>query len=263
MDTVGEQLRSARLAKNLTIEDVVEKTKIRGHFIRCMEDQELGELPSGFAAQSFLRQYALLLELDADRLVRDVSISLPGLDDDPEIVVTPDHQTPSLFFVKKAIRETRAAMKRRAATIGKAVIALGLIVTGSTFWFLSSNSGEDAGSPATSRQSPVPTISPPVEAAVSAPIEESGTLLEVEIEATDRVWVRWVIDAANEGEATLNAGERKLIQADAMVQTTIGDAAAVNLVVNGELQAPLGLSEQVRHLEITREGLTRVPPDTF
>ena len=263
MDTVGEQLRSARLAKNLTIEDVVEKTKIRGHFIRCLEDQELGELPSGFVAQSFLRQYALLLELDADQLVIDASISLASLDEGPEIVVTPSHETPSMFFVKKAVRETRAAMRRRAATIGKAVIALGLIVTGSTWWFVSNNSGEGGGISASSRESAAPTTSPPLEAAAPASISVPATPLEVEIEATNRVWIRWVIDGGDEGEATLYAGERKRIQADDLLQTTIGDAAAVNLVINGEFQAPLGESRQVRHIEITREGLTGVPPDTF
>ena len=263
MDTVGEQLRSARLAKNLTIEDVVNKTKIRGHFIRCMEEQELGELPSGFAAQSFLRQYALLLELDADQLVRSAATLLPSLDEDSEIVVAPSHETPSMFFVKKAVRETRAAMRRRAATIGKAVIALGLIVTGSTFWLHSSNGGEDGDSSAGPAESAVPVNSPPLEATASASISESATRLEVEIEATSRVWIRWVIDGSSIGEATLIAGERKRIQADALLQTTIGDAAAVNLVINGELQAPLGLPEQVRHLEITREGLTRVPPNSF
>ena len=263
MDTVGEQLRSARLAKNLSIEDVVERTKIRGHFIRCMEDQELGELPSEFAAQSFLRQYALLLELDADQLVRDAAISFPSLDEDSEIVVAPGHETPSMFFVKKAVRETRAAMRRRAATIGKAAIAVGLIVTGSTFWFLSSESGEDGGSPVGSAESVAPVRSPPLGAVASASVSGSATRVEVEIEATNRVWVRWVIDEGSEGEATLSTGERKRIQADALVQTTIGDAAAVNLLINGELQAPLGLPEQVRHLEITREGLTRVPPNSF
>ena len=263
MDTVGEQLRSARLAKNLTIEDVVETTKIRGHFIRCMEDQELGELPSEFAAQSFLRQYALLLELDADQLVRDAGTLFPSLDEEPEVVVAPSHETPSMFFVKKAVRETRAAMRRQAATIGKAVIAVGLIVTGSTMWVLSSNGGEDGGSSARSAESVVPTDPEPLGAAASTPISEAATLLEVEIEATNRVWIRWVLDGGEEGEAILNAGERKRIQADALVQTTIGDAAAVNLAINGELQAPLGLPEQVRHLAITREGLTRVAPDTF
>ena len=281
MDTVGEQLRSARLAKNLKIEDVVKKTKIRGHFIRCMEDQELGELPSEFAAQSFLRQYALLLELDAEQLVRDASLSVPSLDEHPEIVAALGYETPSLFFVQKAVRETRAAIRRRTAPIGKAVIALGLIVTCSTLWFYSTNTGDGGRQTASSAGSPATRASPPLEAAASksgtrnsrgtgpqasptlASIPGSSSPLELEIQAIDRVWIRWLIDGDDEGQATLNSQERKRIRADDLVQVTIGNAGAVNLVVNGAPQAPVGLPDEVRHLEITREGLTRIPPGTF
>ena len=305
MATVGEQLRSARLAKNLTIEEIAEKTKIRGHFIHCLEDQDLDKLPSKFAAQSFLRQYAFLLELDAEQLLRDASPTLPGLDEPPEPVEKSGQHTSSMFFVRKAAHATRAAIRRNAVSIGKIVIAFGLIVSGSTFWFLLSDSGKpgsrtgsaaapasratrsgleaiasapgaggptDAGSQAREARSPVDRAassreqgSPANRPSRTVLESRSGAAspIEVEIEATERVWVRWLIDGGEDGEIFVNAGARHRIEADAEILATIGNAGAANLILSGEAQSAIGEPGQVRHIRITRSGWTRIPPGTF
>lgn len=58
MKTVGEILSQVRKEKELTLDQVARKTKIRPKFIKAIEKDELGQLPSATVAQGFIKNYA-------------------------------------------------------------------------------------------------------------------------------------------------------------------------------------------------------------
>lgn len=60
----GELLRSTRLKKNLSLEDVEKGTKIRVKFLAALEDGEFAVFHSIAYARGFLKNYAEFLELD-------------------------------------------------------------------------------------------------------------------------------------------------------------------------------------------------------
>lgn len=62
---VGPTLRAAREAKNLSLEQVEQATRIRIKFLEALEDDDFGALPSMPQARGFLRNYAQFLGLDA------------------------------------------------------------------------------------------------------------------------------------------------------------------------------------------------------
>ena len=64
VESVGRRLQQARLAKNLEIEDVAEKTKIRPNRIIDLEADEYVHFPNPTYAKSFLANYARFLGVD-------------------------------------------------------------------------------------------------------------------------------------------------------------------------------------------------------
>jgi cytoskeletal protein RodZ len=64
MSTVAEQLRAARAAKNLTVEQVAESTKIRTDHIRALEEGNFDVFSAPIYIRGSVKNYARLLKLD-------------------------------------------------------------------------------------------------------------------------------------------------------------------------------------------------------
>ena len=104
-----------------------------------------------------------------------------------------------------------------------------------------------------------PSMAPSVEPASSTPT----STLAVELQASANVWVRVVVDGGSPREATLQAGNRRTLEALERVQFTAGDAGAITLVVNGQVQDAIGVSGQVRHIQVERNGWRALPAGSF
>jgi cytoskeletal protein RodZ len=69
MATVAEQLRQAREARNYTIEQMAEITKIRGDHLRALEEGNFDVFIAPVYIRGFVRTYAGLLRLDVPRVM--------------------------------------------------------------------------------------------------------------------------------------------------------------------------------------------------
>jgi cytoskeletal protein RodZ len=74
--TVGEQLRSAREAQKLGLNDIVDITKIRGDHLRALEDGNYGVFPAPVYIRGFVRTYATLLKLDTAQILEQLGREL-------------------------------------------------------------------------------------------------------------------------------------------------------------------------------------------
>ena len=61
---LGEELRRARQNKNLDIDAVSDKLKIRRSYLISLEAENIDALPSGLYGKNFLKKYADFLEID-------------------------------------------------------------------------------------------------------------------------------------------------------------------------------------------------------
>lgn len=66
MKTVGEILSEARKAKNLKLEEVVQKTKIRVCFLRAIEKNDFASIPSYICAKGFIKNYSQFLKVSSN-----------------------------------------------------------------------------------------------------------------------------------------------------------------------------------------------------
>jgi cytoskeletal protein RodZ len=69
MPTVAEQLRTAREARNLTVHEVAETTKIRTDHIRALESGDYDVFTAPVYIRGFVRTYSTLLKLDVPQIM--------------------------------------------------------------------------------------------------------------------------------------------------------------------------------------------------
>jgi transcriptional regulator with XRE-family HTH domain len=81
--TIGQQLKKAREAKNLTIQKVVQATRIRAHHIEAIEADDFESLPSPIQARAFLRLYVEFLGLSLDETIARQRAGVEGLSTTP------------------------------------------------------------------------------------------------------------------------------------------------------------------------------------
>lgn len=68
-ETLGAQLRTARLAANMALEDVAAEIKIRAAYLTALEEGRYQDLPSPTYAIGFVRSYAQALSLPVETMV--------------------------------------------------------------------------------------------------------------------------------------------------------------------------------------------------
>src|SRR5206468_2947532 len=69
MFEIGSSLREARLRQGLDFPELEQTTKIRGKYLRALEDEQFDVLPAQTYVKGFLRNYAEYLGLDGQLYV--------------------------------------------------------------------------------------------------------------------------------------------------------------------------------------------------
>lgn len=81
----GDQLRAARESHGVSIETVAQHLKLAPRQVRALEDGDYAQLPGRTFIRGFARNYARLLQLDADAIVA----ALPDAQQAPALDTTP------------------------------------------------------------------------------------------------------------------------------------------------------------------------------
>src|ERR1700754_4659434 len=115
MPEIGETLREARMRRRIDMTEVETATKIRGKYLRALENEEWDLLPGPTFVKSFLRTYAEYLGLDSRLLVEEYRqrYERPSQQD-----LTP--------FTARTGRPRGGRRRRRLARMGPVLVLLGL-----------------------------------------------------------------------------------------------------------------------------------------
>jgi len=115
MASLGEQLRSARESKNISLEDVANDVKISKRYLKALEDGNYSEFPAQTYIKGFLSNYAKYLGLDPKAVLVQYSKLMLPQDDETE------NSTPKRV-------QRRVATKRVALLVSILVFALCCLV---------------------------------------------------------------------------------------------------------------------------------------
>jgi len=58
-----------RKKAGVSLEDIIQRTKISSRFLRAIEDEQFDQLPGGIFSTSYLRQYAAAVGYDEEALI--------------------------------------------------------------------------------------------------------------------------------------------------------------------------------------------------
>ena len=131
-ETIGQQLKQARLERHLNIGQVVESIRIRAHYIEAIEGDEFDLLPSPVQARAFLRNYAEFLGLTLEELIarqaaaNGEAAAIPGLAMPAPIQPAPEETAEAVPPVPEEAKTARARVMMQQG-LGKLSSAAGTL----------------------------------------------------------------------------------------------------------------------------------------
>jgi cytoskeletal protein RodZ len=129
MPTVAEQLRAAREARNLSINEVAEITKIRTDHIRALEEGNFDVFVAPVYIRGFTRTYATLLKMDVPTLIKVLDQELGQTERFAEPPALSDNQKGVVDFMTLQLSKLNLHRREILITLGiLVVIGIGIFI---------------------------------------------------------------------------------------------------------------------------------------
>ena len=257
MSGFGNSFKSAREAKDLTLEEIAQETRISARFLRAIEEETFDVLPGGIFNRGFVRTYASYVGIDPEQAVSEYrDLTRESNADESESATNSflDNSEGHLLPI----------------AVGSLVVLIVL------FYVFAQDTGTptEAAVPQTTeaelsaRVEATPIPDPPAVGPTPSNTNRAArqtnrttsvneTVSEVrgvnvQIEVHEETWV----SVESDGEAivegvVLGAGTTRRYSAREALELTIGNAAGLTLSINGREIPSLGRDGQVRILTIT------------
>lgn len=260
----GDWLRRQREMREISLRDIADRTKISLRYLEAMEQNRFDILPAPIFAKGFLREYARYVGLSPDEVVNHYLAAVEQPKKDEEVREARDLRDGR--EVREVRRDELLRQKpHRPRTVRSwtyslflALAVLLLLGAVALLAWYNQNRREDpaASQPPPSIAAPPQTV--PVQATPMPAAEEetSKAPLQLVLDFTSDCWVEAVIDGKTRLSELRIQGESLQLEAQQSVSLTLGNAAAVNLQVNGT-PYPLSRNEGdvVRDLLIDLEAV--------
>lgn len=262
MLSVGKVLQGARLEQQLDLPTVSARTKMSVRYLEAIEADDRRSLPSGFFYKSFVDQYARFLALDpqeinaeVDRLLSaDAPLPLPGVESVVSRNVAP-------------IRSRRFAPRRAVLSLA----ALATVVVGCSGIYAWWHQGKFGGFRTESARSAPPPTAPASfsrEAAQQKPAKEeepesaatAGYKVLLHLMAREETWLSVSSEGKRLFSGVLAANQSKTLEGKESATMKVGNAAGLEVRLNGKLIGPLGGRGQVLVVVFTPDKFQIVGP---
>ncbi|MBW3659534.1 MAG: helix-turn-helix domain-containing protein, partial [Actinobacteria bacterium] len=230
---IGDVLRDAREEQGRSIEDAARDTRVRGDYLRALEDEQFELIGGDVYAKGFLSSYARYLQVDPQ----------PLLDLYRRHVQHDDVSAASIAATPVAKQPAGPPPTWIAWAVVVIVVMVGVAALAQVF---GGRTPDPAAGP--SRQ---PSASPSeVTSGTTTPVEPEpsptptfdGVNLLITYE--DRSWTRVVIDGQTVFEGILERGESREWEDDEEIEVRFGNPAAVRVELNGQSLGAQGDASQ-------------------
>jgi cytoskeletal protein RodZ len=256
MIDLGNELRQAREAKEISLAEAEAVTRIKENYLRALETNDWAALPTPVQAQGFLRNYAAYLGLDEKQvmarfgqLVRSPLTALPPSKVEAQGRTTGEDGAvfnPRDISIESSPRAP--AWLSSDIVVGIALALLLIIVVWGASRLLSNDSD---GSPATPRATnalvvpaltntaPQPTSEAEIQPPDTMPTSDANIEgVQLALLATEHVWVRVTVDGAVVLEGILAPDLLQTWQGTQQIKLEAANGAGLQVTVNGQ---PLGV----------------------
>jgi len=140
--TIGARLKTARIDKGLTIDDLQQITKIQKRYLIAIEDEQFDKLPGDFYVRAFVKQYAETVDLDGNALLEEYRDQLPSMQTE-KLVQNVDEVQPT----RVASREQPTSPANRVRNYLPTIVVTAIVVVILLFiWFMAVRTHAGSGS---------------------------------------------------------------------------------------------------------------------
>jgi cytoskeleton protein RodZ len=270
MLTVCEVLQRARLDQGIDLATVAARTKIKAKYLQAIEAGDRQSLPGAFFYKSFVRQYAAFLGVDTRAIDAEI---------DRVLSTDPPLPLPTVVKQRPVQLPSRSWTARTSLSYAALVVVLvagaridgwwhesGTVATKKTESrapVLENTTPRTAPSPATELVSPAsvsqvaarPAAAAPVAAAAKhdEPAAPAGSKVELALTATEETWLSVSSDGTPVFSGLLEANQTKTVEGKEFAELRVGNAAGLEVRLNGKPLGTLGAHSQVRDLLITSD----------
>jgi cytoskeletal protein RodZ len=269
MAAISETLRQARLRSGIDLDKLADKTKINPRYLKAIEAGDFGQLPSGIFGRMFVKQYADAVGLDGASFAEEFQRSTSfGDDADPDIrTMAASHNDyhPSVRGLSAVGDRVRS--ERLASMLSSFIwVVAAILVCAAAYYGLAHFPTRSTVTASVPAPAPKPTVVPapatnPTPAPEQAkPAAESNPVssnsptagaIQLEISASEPVWVTATADGKTVVSEVMQAGSSKIVAATNTARITLGNAGGAEITFNGKKLEPLGPKGQVRIVAFT------------
>jgi cytoskeleton protein RodZ len=265
MPSAGELLRNERLQRKRGLSEIASETRISVRYLEAIEEDDIAILPGDFFYRSFIRQYATALRLDESAIKHILEAVEPTPEIDP---------LPSLTLPQQ-IAEVEQRSKPLAQVPTRVAVALFLVVVGccSGLYAIWNRAHESFEVPPAAAEVPnsrpsnasqgipaagdSPQIAASVQpeaapAAAAAPPAQTEALpadpkkINVDLSATEATWVSLSSAGRTVFAGILDVSQTKNFDLSESAKLLTGNAAGLDVRMNGRPIGPIGQRGQVR-----------------
>ncbi|MCC7236312.1 MAG: DUF4115 domain-containing protein [Bryobacterales bacterium] len=270
---IGEQLRQARLARGVDLQEIARETRISSRYLEALEQEEFSVLPGVLFARNFARQYAAHVGLDPSAIEKNLEQAFPK-EPDPvlEQIATqrgPIHLQPlrdSFLFDSSTWRRARWSAVALVAVVG-ACSAVYMGWQEMTGIFAEARTAARVQQAAPAAPVAAPSETPPANQSVTvanassgeeAPADGGITIsadgMAVQVVASEPTWVSMSANGKQIFSGILEPNQRKLVSGVARAKLVVGNAGGIEILTNGKSIGPIGPSGQVRVVILSPDG---------
>ena len=243
--TFGEELRREREIRGISLKEIADATKISKRFLEAIERNDHPTLPAPVFTRGFVREYARYLGLNAEEIVSNYNHAAVGdtrIEQSAHLASLVNPSKPLETVQKRGIPSPWA---QRSIYV---TFALALLLCGSFLGIRQLRHVHKFGTAGGNSPIPVHAVHPtprlsteqlPPAADRSLPANQET--LHLTLELTENSWVVLSADGKRIINDELLKGDRRTVEAkNQFVFDTIGNAAGVDLTLNGVHLAPFG-----------------------
>ena len=240
--SAGERLKKARQEKGLTLEDLHKKTRVHINILKAIEGEALTDL-SPVYLKGFIKIYCKALGLEYKDYIPDYR--------EPSSEVIVEHKKRADSFLKSAGMKINSLKPNRKV---RNVILIALIVLFSLV-FLSKVSGCFFSKRKERKAAPVPALS----SGSTLPKEAFGGI-SLAVSAKERCLVFVKADGKVVFHRVLEKGRSGTWKAKERIELSLGNASAVEIIVNGRRFTNLGKrGKPLNNIVITEKDGLKIP----
>ena len=263
MESVGNQLRTARTRKALTLEDVRASTRISLHILNAIECDDSSQAGSPFLYRSFVKQFGRCVGLSSEELSFALasateSLAEPLLPGQPGVAEKP--KVPGL-------KPKRVKKLRWVFSFTSLFVMLGACSTFYEQWQTTRAAAQSSGTPTAavlSRKLPNEKRTADPKAKIDGNAAEVGSsaaespsapeAFSLKLSALKNTWLSVIADGHEVFIGVLQADESRTLQGHQTARILTGNAGAVEVVFNGRSLGPLGPEGQTRTVVFTKDS---------